>query len=75
MKADFFAVGNKGQGQISLVAISTLVFLIVLTIYGQVSASLNTAPFTSGVVNLINLIPLVLVGSAIVGIVALSFRL
>ena len=67
--------GKKGQSAISSVAIATLVFLIVLTIYGQVSSNLNTAPFTAGVVNLINLIPLVLVGSAIIGIVAIAFRL
>lgn len=65
---------QKGQSAIAAVAIATLVFLIVLTIYGQVDASLNKTVFSTGVQNLINLIPLVLVGSAIVGIVALAFR-
>ena len=65
----------KGQSAIAGVAIATLVFLIVLTVYGQVQSSLNTDVFSAGVVNLINLIPLVLVGSAIVGIVVVSFRL
>ncbi len=68
-------MGNKGQAAISGVAIATLVFLIVLTIYGQVSSSLNTAVFDAGVVSLIDLIPLVLVGSALIGIVAVAFRL
>lgn len=68
-------MGTKGQSAISNVAIATLVFLIVLTIYGQVSSNLNTDPFSTGVVSLINLIPLVLVGSALIGIVAVAFRL
>jgi len=66
---------NKGQSAIAGVAIATLVFLIVLTVYGQVSAQLNTAVFSTGVVNLINLIPLVLVGAAIIGIIVVAFRL
>lgn len=66
---------NKGQSAIAGVAIATLVFLIVLTVYGQVQASLNTAVFDAGVVNLINLIPLVLVGAAIIGIIVVAFRL
>ena len=66
----------KGQSAIAGVAIATLVFLIVLTVYGQVVYSLNASNvFTPGVVNLINLIPLVLVGAAIIGIVIVAFRL
>ena len=65
----------KGQSAIAGVAIATLVFLIVLTVYGQVSSNLNTAVFSSGVTNLINLIPLVLVGAAIIGIIVVAFRL
>ena len=66
---------NRGQSAIAAVAIATLVFLIVLTIYGQVHASLNLNVFTSGVQSLIDLIPLVLVGAAIIGIVVVAFRL
>ena len=66
---------NKGQTAIAAVAIAALVFLIVLTIYGQEDASLNKAVFTTGVQNLINLIPLVLVGAAIIGIVVVAFRI
>jgi len=65
----------KGQSAIAGVAIATLVFLIVLTVYGQVQSSLNLAVFSAGVVNLINLIPLVLVGAAIIGIIVVAFRL
>ena len=65
----------KGQSAIAGIAIATLVFLIVLTVYGQVQSSLNMSVFSSGVQNLINLIPLVLVGSAIIGIIVVAFRL
>lgn len=65
----------KGQSAIAAVAIATLVFLIVLVIYGQVQTSLNTDVFSSGVTNLINLIPLVLVGSAIISIIIVAFKL
>ena len=65
----------KGQSAIARVAIATLVFLIVLTVYGQVQASLNILVFDVGVRNLINLIPLVLVGAAIIGIIVVAFRL
>jgi len=66
---------NRGQSAIAGVAIATLVFLIVLTVYGQVQASLNILVFDVGVRNLINLIPLVLVGAAIIGIIVVAFRL
>jgi hypothetical protein len=65
----------KAQSAIAGVAIATLVFLIVLTVYGQVQASLNMDVFSEGVSNLINLIPLVLVGAAIIGIIVVAFRL
>ena len=66
---------NRGQSAIAGVAIATLVFLIILTVYGQVQANLNMDMFDAGVVNLINLIPLVLVGAAIIGIIIVAFRL
>jgi len=65
----------KGQSAIAGVAIATLVFLIVLNVYGSVQASLNIAVFSTGVQNLINLIPLVLVGAAVIGIIIVAFRL
>jgi len=68
-------MNNKGQSAIAGVAIATLVFLIVLTVYGQVQANLNMDMFGAGVINLINLIPLVLVGAAIIGIIVVAFRL
>ena len=66
---------NKGQLQIASVAIAVLVFLIVLTVYGSVSSALNFGAFTTAVTSLINLLPLVLVGSAIIGVVVVAFRL
>lgn len=65
----------KAQSAIAGVAVATLVFLVVLTIYGSVQTELNMAVFSAGVQNLINLIPLVLVGAAIVAIVVTAFRL
>lgn len=66
---------HKGQSAIAGVAIATLVFMIVLVVYGQVTTALNTSVFTAGVQNLIALIPLVLVGAAIIGIIVVAFRL
>jgi hypothetical protein len=74
-KKEVSKMDYKGQSAIAGVAIATLVFLIVLTVYGQVQSSLNTSVFSAGVVNLINLIPLVLVGAAIIGIIVVAFRL
>lgn len=68
-------MNNKEQGVFVGLTIAALVFLIILTIYGTVQSSLNTTPFSNGVKNLINLIPLVLVGVVIVGIIALAFRM
>ena len=70
-----FLKNMKGQAAIASVAIATLVFLIVLVVYGEVTGALNLLVFSSGVQSLINLIPLVLVGAAIVGIVVVAFRL
>ena len=71
--------GFGGVSAISGIAVATLMFLIVLTVYGQVSSSLNTAvvgsSFGPGVMNLINLVPLILVGAAIIGIITMAFRL
>lgn len=66
---------NRGQMQIAGVAIAVLVFLIVLTVYGSVSSALNIAQFSTAVQTLIGLIPLVLVGAAIIGIVVVAFKL
>lgn len=65
----------QGQAAIASVAIATLVFLIVLVVYGEVTGALNLNVFSTGVQSLIALIPLVLVGAAIVGIVVVAFRL
>ena len=65
----------KGQSAIAGVAIATLVFIIVMTVYGAVVQQLNTVPLGTGAANLLNLIPLVLVGAAIIGIIVVAFRL
>jgi hypothetical protein len=64
---------TKGQlaailGVVSAVGAVT-VFLIILTVYGSVQDNLNLELFDSGTQNLINLLPLVMVGSVIVAIV------
>lgn len=76
------SLGNqRGQLNIASVSIAVLVFLIVLTVYGQFtstqtnSALMNGQLFGGGVVNLINLLPLILVGSAIIVVVVSAFRL
>jgi len=56
-------------------AITAIVFLIVLTVFGKVSASLNTSGMGTATLNLISLIPLILVGAAILGTVTMFFRL
>ena len=65
-------MNNKGQMAIATTAIAVLVFLIVLVVYGEVTNALNFDVFSSSVQSLINLIPLVLVGGAIIGIVMLA---
>jgi hypothetical protein len=59
---------------LTAVAISVLVFLIVLTVYGQVDSALNKTVFSTAVQNLINQIPLVLVGAALIAIVVAAMR-
>lgn len=65
---------NKGQVGLTAVAISILVFLIVLTVYGQVDSALNKSVFSTAVQNLIAQIPLVLVGAALIAIVVAAMR-
>jgi len=60
---------------IGSIAIATLMFLIVLTIFGSVSSALNTATISDAGLSFLNLTPLVLVGAAIIGIVGLSFKI
>lgn len=64
---------TKGQlaailGVVSAVGAVT-VFLIILTVYGSIKTNLNTEVFDTGTNNLINLLPLVMVGAVIVAIV------
>lgn len=70
-----FLNAKKTQVQtLAGIVIAILVFLIVLVVYGEVRNSLNTDLFESNVVSLIDLIPLVLVGAAIIAIVVAALR-
>jgi len=77
---------SKGQAIISQVAIGTLAFLIIFAIFGQflsvTTGTLQTntnvfisSGFNAGLISLINLLPLVLIGAAIITIVIVAFRL
>jgi len=68
-------VSFGGAGAIAGVSISVIVFLIMLTVFSQVSSSLNTSMMGATTQNLIGIIPLILVGAAIVGIITMTFRL
>ena len=69
-----FEMDNKGQIGLTQIAIAVLVFVIVLVVYGEVTNALNMNVFTTSVQNLIDLIPLVLVGAALVFIVVAALR-
>lgn len=72
---------QKGQIQIAHIAVGLLVFLIVLVVYGQVAGSVNNTALYNGqqfgtaTSSMLLLVPLVLVGAAIIGTVILAFRL
>ena len=70
-------VPSSGMGVSSIagIAVASMVFLIVLTVYGSIQSTLNTSVFSAGTANLINLIPLVLVGAAIIGIIVTAMVL
>lgn len=65
----------KGQSAIAGVAIATLVFMIVMVVSQNVINALNLSLFSDGVANLLNLIPMILFGAAIVSILVVAFRL
>ena len=66
---------QKGQLPIMGVALAALVFMIVMVVYSMVYSQMNTLTFSVGVRNLIGLLPLVLVGTVIVGIIVVAFKL
>lgn len=76
----------KGQANLAGVAIVALSFLIVIAIFGQflsvATGTLQTntnvfigGGFNSGLIALLNLIPLVLVGSGLIAIAVTAYRL
>ena len=66
---------QKGNIAISGIAIAALLFLIVMVVYAQVQGQMNLLTFSAGVRNLIALMPLVVVASAIVSIIIVGFKL
>ena len=68
-------MNHKGQAQIMTVAIGALIFIIVMVVYSIVYAQMNTSTFSVGVQNLIGLLPLVVVGTVIIGIIVIAFKL
>lgn len=67
-------MNQKAQVNVAAMALSALVFILALGVFGVVHANLNTAAFSGSVLSLVNIYPLVLTGSAIIGIVLLAFR-
>lgn len=65
----------KGQSAVAAVAIATLVFLIVMVVTQNVVDAMNLNVFSDGVANLLDIIPLVLVGGAIVAIIVTALKL
>ena len=54
---------------------AAVVFIIMITVFGKVSSSLNTSGLSMGLVNMINLIPLLLVGAAVMGLFVATFKI
>jgi uncharacterized membrane protein len=65
----------KGQSQIVAVGMAGLLFLLVMFVYGNFQAAANINTFTLGTRNLINLLPMVVVAGALVGLVIMGMRL
>ena len=66
---------NKGQTQFAGVAIAALTFLICMAIYGQVYGASNYNMFGVAVGQLINLLPLILVASTLIGVIIVAFKM
>ena len=73
--SEYRSSGLPSAFPIAGIAMAALVGLVMLTVYGQVSTAMNTSTFSTPVVNLINLVPLVLVGAIIIGIISMAFRM
>ena len=65
----------KGQSQIVAVGIAGLLFLLVMFVYANFQMSMNINTFSLGTQKLINLLPMVVVAGALVGLVIMGMRL
>lgn len=68
-------MNEHGQTMMTSVVIATLVFLVILAIYAQVQVSMNMSVFSIGTQNLINLLPVVLIGGVIFVILVSGFQM
>lgn len=65
---------QKGQAQMTTMVVSALVFLIVLLIFGKIFVTMNfTELFGEDIAGIIQLLPWVLVGGAIILVVLYAF--
>jgi TRAP-type mannitol/chloroaromatic compound transport system permease small subunit len=65
----------KGQSAITGVAISMLIFLIIMVVTQNVVNASNLNVFSDGVADMLNLLPVVLFGAAIISVIVVAFRL
>ena len=68
-----YGIGLSIGKMFSPIMIGGIIALIYLTMFGSIESSLNKELFNPSVLNMMNLIPLVLVGAAIVGIISVAF--
>jgi len=68
----------KNMSSISGLIMPIIMIVIFFTVWGEISTAINTVSLGAGsemIMNMMNLIPLVLVGAAIIGIVTTAFRI
>ena len=68
----------KNISSVSGIIMPMVMIVIFFTVFGEISTALNTVALGAGsemIMNMMNLIPLVLVGAAIIGIVTTAFRI
>lgn|GEM_PF-3292739 len=69
-----YPMEKKGQAQMTTMVVGALVFLIVLLIFGKIYVTMNfTELFGADIAGIIELLPWVLVGGAIIIVVLYAF--
>lgn len=69
-----YPMNEKGQAQMTTMVVGALVFLIVLLIFGKIYVTMNfTELFGEDIAGIIELLPWVLVGGAIIIVVLYAF--